>query len=255
MSLIKQTPNGNELYLYDGIGVFGITATEVAQELAAIDPTKPLDVYINSAGGSVYDGLAIYNMLSRYQGKVTTHTDGLAASVASLIFMAGDERLVSSGGAIMVHAPMLMVMGNLNDLSEARTYLEGAQKRVMEVYSEATGQPVSYFEAILESGKDKWYDEAEAIEAKLATKKKNTPAIKATIDNVLYTMSSAPDWLQVEETQPPAIRAAEKALRTHAGLSRQEAKAVLSAGWKAKATTQDSERDAHANRLLNVLTS
>jgi ATP-dependent protease ClpP protease subunit len=255
MSLVKQTPNSNELYLYDGIGVFGITASDVAQELTAIDPTKPLDVYINSIGGSVYDGLAIYNMLSRYQGKVTTHTDGISASIASLIFMAGDERLVSKGGGVMIHAPSLVVMGNLNDLNDAVSYLEGAQQRVIDVYADATGQPASYFEAILASGKDKWYDETEAIEAKLATKKKNTPAMKATIDSVLYNMDGIPDWLQVEETQPTAIRAAEKALRTQAGLSRQGAKAVLSDGWKALAQKQDSERDAHANRLLKALTS
>ena len=168
--------------------------------------------------------------------------------------MVGKERYINSGAALMIHAPMVVAMGNANQLKDALGFLEGAQKRIVGLYADATGLPASEFEAIMTSGKDKWYNEDEAITASLATKKKDKPAIKAVLDTSLYNMTTLPDWLQVEDTTPESIRKAEKAL-TSSGLSRREAKAVLAGGWQAKEAPQDSERDAHANRLLKALTS
>jgi ATP-dependent protease ClpP protease subunit len=78
----------------------------------------PLDVRINSFGGSVADGLAIYNALSRYAGRVTAHIDGVAYSIASLIAMAGAEIRMASNAMLMVHAPWGMTVGNAPEMRE-----------------------------------------------------------------------------------------------------------------------------------------
>src|SRR4051812_46305049 len=92
----KAGPQGSTLTIYGDIGATfedGITAAQVKAEL---DKCKgDLSVYINSAGGSVFEGLAIYNQLKRYSGKVTCYVDGMAASIASVIALAGDRCLMS----------------------------------------------------------------------------------------------------------------------------------------------------------------
>jgi ATP-dependent protease ClpP protease subunit len=82
---------GAEIVIYDEIGAFGIPAKTFLDELKALGPVAELTVRINSPGGSVFDGVAIYNALKRHDGAVTVWIDGIAASIASMIAMAGDE--------------------------------------------------------------------------------------------------------------------------------------------------------------------
>ena len=78
-----------EIVIYDEIGAFGIAAKAFLDELKALGPVAELTLRINSPGGSVFDGVAIYNALKRHQAKVTVWIDGIAASIASMVAMAG----------------------------------------------------------------------------------------------------------------------------------------------------------------------
>lgn len=98
---------------------------------------KDINVHINSNGGSVFAGIAIYNMLKHYEGKVTVYIDGVAASIASVIAMAGDRIVMRTGSALMVHRPMICLFGGYNaaEMREMATQLDEIQKCIMQVYN------------------------------------------------------------------------------------------------------------------------
>ncbi len=95
---------------------------------------KDLNIYINSGGGSVFAGLAIYNMLLRHKGKKTVHVDGMAASIASVIALAGDEIIVPSNAFLMVHKPWAHCDGNADDFRKMADDLDAIETGIMNVY-------------------------------------------------------------------------------------------------------------------------
>src|SRR5688572_19899908 len=106
------------LVLYGPVGMLdwfneGFTATEVIEALAEME--GDITVHINSGGGFAFDGIAISNALKAYDGKVTTVNDAFAASAASIIFMAGEERLMSDGSILMIHNAAGFTIGTAKD--------------------------------------------------------------------------------------------------------------------------------------------
>lgn len=107
---------------------------DVADFLKEIDNYKDLDIRINSGGGSVYGGLAIYSILKRHQGKKTVYIDGLAASIASVIAFAGDEIVMPSYAQLMIHKPWSGLCGNADDLRKEAETLDICQKSITDIY-------------------------------------------------------------------------------------------------------------------------
>ena len=97
---------------------------------------KDLNIYINSGGGSVFAGMAIYNMLKRHKRQKTVYIDGLAGSIASVIAMAGDRIVVPKNSFIMIHKPLVGVVGNANDLREQADLLDNIEQAIINVYQE-----------------------------------------------------------------------------------------------------------------------
>lgn len=95
---------------------------------------KDLNIYINSGGGSVFAGLAIYNMLLRHKGKKTVYVDGIAASIASVIALAGDEIIIPSNAFMMIHKPWAGCSGNANDFRKMAEDLDAVETGIMNVY-------------------------------------------------------------------------------------------------------------------------
>ena len=93
-----------------------VSSYNLVQELDALQDTGQIDVYINSYGGEVAEGLAIYSALKRHKAKVITHCEGFACSVASVIFMAGDERVMSNASLLMIHNAWTYTQGNAQEL-------------------------------------------------------------------------------------------------------------------------------------------
>ena len=104
----KTRKGRGEIYIYEDIGegwFGGLTAKAFSDTMREIGDVSALDIYINSPGGSVFDGVAIYNQIKRFNGEKIIHIDGIAASIASVIAMAGDEIRIASNGMMMIHDP------------------------------------------------------------------------------------------------------------------------------------------------------
>src|SRR5688572_7725510 len=136
------------LHLYDVIGedlLGGIAARQVVADLAALGKVEALDVRINSPGGDVFEGIALYNALARFPAKVTVHIDGIAASIASLVALAGDKTLIAENAMVMVHRPWTAVLGDAEQLRHHADSLEKAWTAMLATYSRSTGRRAETF--------------------------------------------------------------------------------------------------------------
>lgn len=97
---------------------------------------KDLNIYINSGGGSVFAGIAIYNMLKRHTGNKTVYVDGLAASIASIIALAGDRVIIPRSASFMIHKPWSWSSGNSNDFRKMAEDLDSIEKCIVNIYEE-----------------------------------------------------------------------------------------------------------------------
>jgi ATP-dependent protease ClpP protease subunit len=157
-----------EVMIYGDIGEswFGesITAAQFVKDLQAIE-TPNLTVRINSFGGSVPDGLAIYNALRRYPGTVSVEIDGMALSIASLIAMAGSTVRIAENALLMIHAPWSMAIGNSAELRGQADLLDKFAQSMTSSYVRKSGKSADDVMALLTDGVDHWYSAAEALEA------------------------------------------------------------------------------------------
>lgn len=128
----------HELYLYDEIGGFGIGAAAFIAQLAAIPAGDRITVRINSPGGSITEGMAIFNALARRRN-VTTEIDGLAASIASVIALAGSPVRMAEGAMFMIHNASLGMEGDPDELRKGADTLEKFQDIITAVYARKTG--------------------------------------------------------------------------------------------------------------------
>jgi ATP-dependent Clp protease, protease subunit len=138
------------VYVYDAIGFDpwsgeGIGAKQVADQLDAAKGA-PLNIRVNSPGGWVTEGIAIYNLIRTYSGPKTVTVDGIAASIASVIALAGDKVVTNEGAVWMVHEPMawIMAMGTESDLDEAhaaaKAELSKGKQIITDIYTAETGR-------------------------------------------------------------------------------------------------------------------
>ncbi|GAB3755145.1 ClpP-like prohead protease/major capsid protein fusion protein [Lysobacter olei] len=167
-----------ELRIYGPIGESfwgdSVTAASVVEQLDQLN-VATVNVRINSPGGSVTDGLAIYNALVRHPAKIIVTVDGQAASIASLIAMAGDDVVMPANSLLMVHAPYLYAGGNANDMRDFAERLDTHAAAMAESYIAKTGKREDV-EAMLSDGRDHWFTAAEAIEFGFADRTEETAA-------------------------------------------------------------------------------
>lgn len=145
-----------------------IAVDRFLRDLDDLKDKKNITVHINSVGGDLYGGIAIYNRLKALPGNVTTINDGLAASAGSIIFQAGNTRKVHAGSNIMIHQAMGFLYGyyQTKDLKEAIKQLDAGNKAAVNVYAEASGREPEAMKAMLD--KETWLTGQEAVDAGLA---------------------------------------------------------------------------------------
>ncbi|MER5559697.1 head maturation protease, ClpP-related [Streptomyces sp. NPDC002506] len=155
-----------ELLIYDEIGGWlGWYADEFVEQLAGI--TAPnLTVRINSPGGSVFEGIAIANALRSHPAMVTTQVDGIAASIASVIALAGDRLVMMPNSQLMIHDASGLCMGDAADMAQMATLLEQQSDNLADVYAAKAGGTRAEWRARMQA--ETWYLAAEAVEAGLA---------------------------------------------------------------------------------------
>ena len=134
-----------ELYFYGDIvsDSWGVWTSEdkcpqdITNFLSSIDPYQIVDIYINSGGGSVYGGLAIYQQLKRHSGEKIVHVDGIAASIASVIAFAGDRLIVPKAAQMMIHKPSSSMRGGTaDDYRKEADALDVCERSIVNVYME-----------------------------------------------------------------------------------------------------------------------
>lgn len=139
----------------------------LSKKLEELGDVSVIDVYINSYGGEVAEGLAIYNALKRHKAKIRTHVDGFACSIASVIFMAGDERIMPNTSCLMIHNPWLCTSGNANELRKQAEDLEVIGECSINAYMEHLNITVDELKQLLDN--ETWLSPSEAIEMGFAT--------------------------------------------------------------------------------------
>ena len=155
-----------ELFIYDVIDEwFGVSAEMFARDLAAIDVPE-ITVRINSPGGSVFEGIAILNSLRGHKAKITTVVDGIAASAASFIAMAGDEIVMNRNSQLMIHDASAVCIGNAKDMADMQEHLDRMSANIATIYAERAGGTVEEWRAAMLA--ESWYSADEAVEAGLA---------------------------------------------------------------------------------------
>lgn len=159
-----ETANESTLYIYDDI----YSGSGIAEAIRKCGSSK-INVRINSYGGEVGEGLAIYNALKESKAEIVTYCDSMACSIASVIFMAGSKRIISKYGYLMIHNAWSGLCGNANELRKAADDLEKFTNASVDAYSSATGISKEEIQAMLDN--ETVLDSDEAIEKGFATEK------------------------------------------------------------------------------------
>ena len=123
---------------------------------------KNINIYINSGGGSVFAGMAIYNMLKRHKGYKTVYVDGLAGSIASVIALAGDKIIIPKNAYFMIHKPWCACGGNANDFREMANTLDKVEQGILNVYKDNLASEMLYNEIIEMVNNETWLTGEEA---------------------------------------------------------------------------------------------
>jgi ATP-dependent Clp endopeptidase proteolytic subunit ClpP len=200
-----------EVFIYGDIGESwyddSVTAAEFVKEITALDVDE-LTVRINSYGGSVTDGIAIYNAIKRHKAVVTICVDGLAASIASLIAMSGDKVQMAENALMMIHAPWGGAIGNSVELRKYADMLDTWAKAMAGSYASKSGTDEAEILALLTDGEDHWYTAQECVDMGFADETTAALALAASLDTAALAarFRSLPNSLV---TSTPAAAAAQ----------------------------------------------
>jgi ATP-dependent protease ClpP protease subunit len=157
---------GAQIVIYEEIGAFGIPAKAFLDELKALGSVAELTVRINSPGGSVFDGVAIYNALKRHEAAITVWIDGIAASIASMIAMAGDEVVMPENAMLVLHDPSGLVAGTASDMRAMADALDRMKSGMVAAYRDKSGRDDAEMEALMQA--ETWLSAKEAVGLGLA---------------------------------------------------------------------------------------
>ena len=188
----KKGENNAELYLYGDISEstwFGdeVTPKDFKADLDELGDVAQLDIYINSGGGDVFAGESIYNMISRHKAHKTVHIDGLAASIASIIAMAGDEIVMPENAMIMIHEAWTFAGGNKHELRNMADTLERIDASLCGIYVSRTGRDSDEIARMMEA--ETWMTAKEAAELGFADRVLDNKKIAASITGKQLVMN------------------------------------------------------------------
>lgn len=244
---IKNADDGDKavIRIYDEISWFGITADDFARDLENVTAGE-LEVQINSPGGDVFDGLAIFNALRTHPARVTTRVDGIAASAASVIAQAGDHRVMVESAQMMIHEAWGIAIGPAADMREMAELLEKQNGVIAAIYAARSEKDADHFRQLM--GTDTYLTDQETVDLGLADEvhvppRKNAatkaePQVNAQLRDELRGAFTDDDFRQ-ELGLPP--------IQTPSAGQREEPTVPS----EASAATVDHEQ---ANRLLEALT-
>jgi len=230
----KDDDNNAEIIIYDVVGWPYNDAFDLIRNLGTIK-AKNISVRINSPGGDVFDGVAIFNALKEHPAHVTTKIEGLAASIASIIALAGDEVQAHKNAMYMVHDPWVLAAGNQYDLREIADILGKIGGNMLDIYYDKSNIGKRELKQMMKD--ETWFTAAEAKDRGLIDTILDTGAAKAKFDLSIY--ANVPDELEDSDREGTTLskQEIERALRD-AGASRSFAKSIAARG-----SNGNSQRD------------
>ena len=253
----KDKPHTGELLLYGLIGSGNglswmddeITPKSFKTQLDDLGDISDLNVFINSDGGDVFAGQAIYSMLKRHPATVTVYVDGLAGSIASVVAMSGDRVVMPRNAMMMVHNPWTMGIGDAEQFRKIADSLDQIRESILVAYQDKTGKTRDDLIPMLNA--ETWMTAEQAVQQGFADEVESAKAVAASVvrpgvlninglEFDITRFKNAPAFLDLRDAdQELTARSAERALRD-AGFSRAKAKSILAAGWQ----PEEKEREA-----------
>ena len=183
--IIAAAAGAAEIWIFEEIGMWGVDAQQFANDLQALQGVNDITVHINSPGGSVFDGMAIYNLLLKHPAQITMEIDGLAASMASVIAMAGDLIIMPENALMMIHNPMMGAGGDAAELRKNADLLDKVKSAIISVYAKRTGLPDTQISDMMDA--ETWMTGAEAMDLGFADE--TAPAIPVAAHAVGFDLS------------------------------------------------------------------
>ncbi len=151
-----------DIYIYDEIGYWGVTARQFAGSLKALGDLDHINLHIHSPGGDVFDGIAIYNLLNSHPASKTVYIDGLAASMASVIAMVGNPIIMPENAMMMIHKPWGITGGDANDMRDYADLLDKVEAVLIPSYAKKTGKSTDELANML--SEETWLTAQECLE-------------------------------------------------------------------------------------------
>jgi ATP-dependent Clp protease protease subunit len=155
-----------EIWMYGSIGTSwgdgGITDDQFRKELTSLGKVTTINLRINSVGGDVFQGFAIYNLLKAHPARVVVDVDGMAASIASIIAMAGDEIRMAANSMMMIHNPMGFAMGGADEMRRTAALLDQVKGNLADTYAKRTRNQRAQLEAWMDD--ETWLTADAAVE-------------------------------------------------------------------------------------------
>lgn len=164
-----------DIYIYDEIGFWGVTAKQFISDLNALGGITHINLHINSPGGDVFEGIAIFNALKTHGASITVYVDGVAASMASVIAMVGNPVIMPENTFMMIHKPFGFTGGDAEDMRTYADLLDKVEAVLLPAYAQKTGKTTDEIAAMLAD--ETWMSGAECLAHGFADQV--TPAVKA----------------------------------------------------------------------------
>lgn len=164
-----------DIYIYDEIGFWGVTAKQFISDLNALGDITHINLHINSPGGDVFEGIAIFNALKTHGASITVYVDGVAASMASVIAMVGNPVIMPENSFMMIHKPFGFTGGDAEDMRTYADLLDKVEAVLLPAYAQKTGKTTDEIAAMLAD--ETWMSGAECLAQGFADQV--TPAVKA----------------------------------------------------------------------------
>lgn len=191
-----------------------VSSITFKNELDSLGDVDTIHLYINSPGGSVFEGIAIHNMLKRHQARIIVHVDALAASIASVIAMAGDEIRMPKNSMLMIHNPWTFAIGNASELRKQADDLDRIGQSAIQSYLQKSGDKLDEetLKDLLDA--ETWLSADEALEYGLCDIVEEANEVAALVDESLVKQyKNVPQQILQPQQKTTQMSEEEKALR------------------------------------------
>lgn len=230
---LNASDDSADVYIYGDIGGWwdGIQPQDIAQEIAEYD-VATLNVHVNSPGGIVFDGFAIYNAFASHPAHVVMSIEGIAASIASVIVMAGDEIRIGESANLMIHKPWSFMIGDADEMRQEAEILDNLEQGIVDIYKARTGGDDEQLKNWMSA--ETWFRGQQAVDngfadAIIENKKKEKSAARS---DLLTLYQHTPSDLLPANAAVPQVRQFERLLRDAEQMPHAAAKRLAAAAQR-----------------------